>query len=184
MTEAPDVPDEVLVAKVLDGQQAAFGELTRRHQRRVLRIGYGFFRNSEDAADFAQDVMIKAYTALASFRGAAKFSTWLTRIAYNTAINEARRKPRYDPLEVDPVDVRELAPEDRQIREEAVAALRKAMGELPQKYAVCLDMYFYLGMKYGEISEATGFPVNTIKSHVFRAKRELRAALDAAEVDG
>ncbi len=184
MTEAPGVPDEVLVAQVLDGRADAFGELARRHQRRVLRIGYGFFRNAEDAADFAQDVMIKAYTALASFRGAARFSTWLTRIAYNTAINEARRKPRYDPLETDPVDVRELAPEDRHIREETVAALRRAMEDLPRKYAVCLDMYFYLGMKYGEISKATGFPVNTIKSHVFRAKRELRAALDAAEVDG
>lgn len=184
MTEAPGVPDEVLVAMVLDGQPEAFGELTRRHQRRVLRIGYGFFRNAEDAADFAQDVLIKAYTALASFRGTAKFSTWLTRIAYNTAINQARRKPRYDPLEGDPVDVRELAPEDRHIREETVAALRKAMGDLPQKYAVCLDMYFYLDMKYGEISEATGFPVNTIKSHVFRAKRDLRAVLGAAEVSG
>lgn len=183
MTEAPAVPDEVLVAQVLDGKIQAFAELTRRHQNRVIRIGLGFFRNEEDAADFAQDVMLKAYTALASFRGAAKFSTWLTRIAYNMAINESRRKPRYDPLEIDPVDVRELAPEDRHIRDETVAALRRAMGELPQKYAVCLDMYFYLGMKYGEISEATGFPVNTIKSHVFRAKRELRRVLDAGEVE-
>jgi len=183
MTDAIAVSDEVLVAQVLDGQPEAFAELTRRHQRRVFRIGLGFLKNEEDASDFAQDVMLKAYTALASFRGASKFSTWLTRIAYNTAINESRRKPRYDPLESDPVDVRELTPEDRQIRDETVAALRRAMGELPPKYAVCIDLYFYLGMKYGEISEATGFPVNTIKSHVFRAKRELRKALGAEEVE-
>ena len=182
MRDAPGAPDEVLVAMVLDGRTDAFAELTRRHQRRVLRIGYGFFRNSEDAADFAQDVMLKAYTALASFRGASKFSTWLTRIAYNAAINEVRRRPRYDPLEFDPVDVRELTPEDRHLREETMAALRRAMEDLPAKYAVCLDLYFYLGMKYGEISEATGFPVNTIKSHVFRAKRDLREALGAMEV--
>ena len=183
MTNAPAIPDEVLVAQVLDGRIEAFAELTRRHQARVIRIGLGFFHNREDAMDFAQDVMLKAYTALASFRGASKFSTWLTRIAYNTAINESRRKPRYDPLESDPVDSRELAPEDRHIRDETVAALRKAMGELPHKYAVCLDMYFFMGMKYREISEATGFPVNTIKSHVFRAKRELRAVLGVGEVE-
>ncbi len=177
MTDAPAVPDEVLVARVLDGRTEAFAELARRHQRRVYRIGLGFLKNEEDAADFAQDVMLKAYTALATFRGASRFSTWLTRIAYNTAINESRRKPRYDPLEADPVDVRALAPEDRLLREETVAALRRAMAELPPKYAVCLDMYFNLDMKYREISEATGFPVNTIKSHVFRAKRELRDAL-------
>lgn len=183
MTDAVAVPDEVLVAQVLDGETDAFAELVRRHQRRVLRIGLGFFKNEEDAADFAQDVLLKAYTGLAGFRGASKFSTWLTRIAYNAAINGTKRKPRYDPLETDPEDVRELAPEDRQIRDETVAALRKAMGELPPKYAVCLDMYFYLGMKYGDISEATGFPVNTIKSHVFRAKRELRKALGGEEVE-
>lgn len=183
MTEAEAVPDEVLVARVLDGHTDAFAQLIRRHQRRVLRIGFGFFRNEEDAADFAQDVMIKAYSALASFRGASKFSTWLTRIAYNAAINESKRKPRYEPLESDPQDLRELSPEDRRIREETIEALEKAMGDLPPRYAVCLDLYFYMGMKYGEISEATGFPVNTIKSHVFRAKRDLRKALDAVEVD-
>jgi RNA polymerase sigma-70 factor (ECF subfamily) len=148
MTEAPAVPDEVLVAQVLDGKIQAFAELTRRHQNRVIRIGLGFFRNEEDAADFAQDVMLKAYTALASFRGAAKFSTWLTRIAYNMAINESAQTP------VRSAENRSrgrpgAAPEDRHIRDETVAALRRAMGELPQKYAVCLDMYFYLGMKYG-----------------------------------
>jgi RNA polymerase sigma-70 factor, ECF subfamily len=183
MTDAVAVPDEVLVAQVLDGEIDAFAELVRRHQKRILRIGIGFFKNEEDAADFTQDVMLKAYTALGTFRGASKFSTWLTRIAYNAAINGTKRKPKYDPLESDPVDAKELAPEDRQIQEEAIAALRKAMDELPPKYAVCLDLYFYMGMKYGEISEVTGFPVNTIKSHVFRAKRELRKALDDEEVE-
>ncbi len=173
--------DEDVIARVLDGDTEAFSALVRRYQRRILRLGYGFWRNQDEAEDFAQDVFVKAFVGLAGFRGRSSFSTWLTRIAYNAGINGKRRSGRYEPLEAEPVDCRSLSPEEAAIRAETAAALRAAMAELPEKYAVCLDLYFGEGMKYEDISEATGFPVNTIKSHVFRAKRDLRKALGAEE---
>ncbi len=177
----PETADEDVIDRVLDGDTDAFSVLVRRYQRRLLRLGYGFFRNADESEDFAQDVLMKAYAGLAGFKGRSSFSTWITRIAYNTGINAKRKAGRYEPLESDPVDVRSLSPEEAHLRAETALALRKAMAALPEKYAVCLDLYFRDGMKYEDISQTTGFPVNTIKSHVFRAKHDLRKALCARE---
>ncbi len=180
-TLSPDAPDDEVVARVLDGDGEAFAVLVRRHQRRLLRLGWGFFRDADAAEDFAQDVFVKAYVGLAGFRGRSSFATWLTRIAYNAGINAKRRAGRYEPLVSDPEDERTLSPEDQHLRTESVQALSRAMAALPEKYAICLELYFREGMNYADISEATGFPVNTIKSHVFRAKRDLRLALGLEE---
>jgi len=179
--EGSDAADEDIIARVLDGDTEAFSALVRRYQRRILRLGYGFFKDSDEAEDFAQDVFVKAFVGLAGFKGRSSFSTWLTRIAYNAGINAKRKAGRYEPLESEPVDSRNLSPEDAHLRAETALALRKAMADLPEKYAVCLDLFFREGMKYEDIEAATGFPVNTIKSHVFRAKRDLRKALGAGE---
>ncbi len=176
-----EAADEDIIARVLDGDTDAFAALVRRYQRRILRLGYGFFKDADEAEDFAQDVFVKAYVGLAGFKGRSSFYTWLTRIAYNAGINAKRKAGRYEPLDSDPVDPRSLSPEDEHIRAETAAALRTAMAALPEKYAVCLDLFFREGMKYEDIGIATGFPVNTIKSHVFRAKRDLRKALGAEE---
>ena len=176
-----DAADEDIIARVLDGDTDAFSGLVRRYQARILRLGYGFFKDADEAEDFAQDVFVKAFVGLAGFKGRSSFSTWLTRIAYNAGINAKRKAGRYEPLESEPVDARNLSPEDAHLRAETAAALRTAMANLPEKYAVCLDLYFREGMKYEDIETATGFPVNTIKSHVFRAKRDLRKALGAGE---
>jgi RNA polymerase sigma-70 factor (ECF subfamily) len=174
----PDASDEEVIERVLDGDANAFSFLVQRYQRRILRLGYGFFRDQDAAEDFAQDVFVKAYVGLAGFMGRSSFSTWLTRIAYNAGLNAKRKAGRFEPLEVEPADVRTLSPEDQHLRAETGRAIRKAVADLPEKYAVCLELFFGDGMKYEEISEVTGFPVNTIKSHVFRAKRDLRTVLE------
>ena len=70
------------------------------------------------------------------------------------------------------------------MREETARAVREAMAGLPSRQALCIELYFYYDLKYSEISEMTGYPVNTIKSHVFRAKRILRERLGAIREDG
>lgn len=172
-----EATDADVIARVLDGDADSFSLLVRRYQRRIFRLGYGFFKDPDAAEDFAQDVFLKAFIGLAGFRGRSSFSTWLTRIAYNTGINAKRKAGRYESLDADPEDASRLTPEEEHLRAETVRILKNAMESLPEKYAVCLDLYFKDGMKYSDISVATGFPVNTIKSHVFRAKRALRTAL-------
>lgn len=180
-SSGPEAADEDIIARVLDGDTEAFSGLVKRYQRRIVRLGYGFLKDSDAAQDFAQDVFIKAYVGLAGFRGRSSFSTWLTRIAYNAGINAKRKNGRYELLDVEPEDTRLLSPEDQHIRAETALAMREAMKTLPAKYAVCLDLYFKEGLRYEDIAAVTGFPVNTIKSHVFRAKRDLRKALGAME---
>jgi len=181
---AQETSDEEAIGLVLDGDTEAFAVLVRRHRARVARLGMSFFRDEEEAADFTQDVFVKAYTALASFKGRSLFSTWLLRIAYNTAINSKKRKR--DHLSLDPDMEISGAPgaDDEHLREETARTVREAMAELPPRQALCIELYFYYDLKYSEISEITGFPVNTIKSHVFRAKRILRERLEGMREDG
>jgi RNA polymerase sigma-70 factor (ECF subfamily) len=177
-----DGEDRELCRKAVSGDQGAFAALAAKYRKRLFGLGYGFFRNPDDAEDFVQDVLVKTYVSLSSFRGDSRFSTWLTRIAYNTAINSVKRRREYTTLAedfeiVDPGD----SPEDEHLKGCSVEAIREALAALPERYRVCVDMYFFYDMPYADISEVTGLPVNTIKSHVFRAKKLLRARLDEGE---
>jgi len=178
MSPAVEPSDEEAIGRVLDGDREAFAVLVRRHRARVLRLGMSFFRDEEEAADFAQDVFVKAFTALASFKGRSLFSTWLLRIAYNTAINSKKRRREALSLGEDDELPGSPGADQEHLREDAVRAVREALATLPPRQALCVELCFYYDLKYSEISEITGFPVNTIKSHVFRAKRALRGALD------
>ena len=93
--EAAYKRDSKLVREVLSGDSSAFAELMSLYKKRVESLGMSFFKNAADAEDFAQDVFLKAYTKLDSFRGESLFSTWLTRMAYNTAINSVNRRAEY-----------------------------------------------------------------------------------------
>ena len=179
-----ELRDEDVLDLVLEGDTEAFAILVRRHRSRVERLGMSFFHDAEEAADFSQDVFMKAYTALGSFKGRSAFSTWLLRIAYNTAINAKQR--RRDNLSLDPDEGIPGDPgaDEVHARSETIRIVREAMDSLPPKQAVCIELYFGYNLKYAEISDITGFPVNTIKSHVFRAKKLLRERLGASmEVD-
>jgi len=177
-----DYDDGTIVERVLAGETELFGELVRRHQKAVYGLGLSFFRNGEDAADFVQDVFLKAFRSIASFQGRSRFSTWLYRIAYNTAINGVKRRKEYRSLAENEEIPDFESPERLALRSAAQAAVAEALKELPERYRICIDLYFYYDRSYPEIEAVTGFPVNTIKSHVFRAKQLLREGLsDTAE---
>lgn len=170
--------DEVLVKEAVAGNAASFAKLLSLYKKRVEAIGMSFFRNTTDTEDFVQDVFIKAYTNISTFRGESLFSTWLTRIAYTTAINAKNRRKEYEPLTDETlIPAANETPEETEIRRITVEAVHEAVHELPQRYAECLDLYFFYDIPYDEIATITGLPVNTIKSHIFRAKKILRIKL-------
>ncbi|MCQ2610968.1 MAG: sigma-70 family RNA polymerase sigma factor [Treponema sp.] len=170
--------DSELVKTTLAGDKRAFATLISLYKKRVVALGMGFFKNETDTEDFVQEVFIKAYTKLDTFKGNSLFSTWLTRIAYNTAVNSLNRRKEYTPLDDDSVLVDPSAtPEEVQLREITKEAVHQVIKELPSEYAVCLDLFFFYDTPYAEISEITDLPVNTIKSHIFRAKKLLRDML-------
>lgn len=174
--------DLSLCREILAGDASAFTVLAGKYRKRIFSLGYSFFKNPDDADDFVQDVLVKMYVSLASFRGESQFSTWLMRIAYNTAINSVKRKREYTSLAED-FDIADPGenPEELHLRECSRTAIRDALSSLPERYRVCVDMYFYYDMPYADISEVTGLPVNTIKSHVFRSKKILREHLAEGE---
>jgi RNA polymerase sigma-70 factor (ECF subfamily) len=178
--EPEDEFDEpLLVSQIAGGERELYRLLVSRYQRPVYAMGLSFFHNREDAADFTQDVFLKAYRNLGGFKGQARFSTWLYRIAYNTAINGITRKKDYRSLAEEDPPQDEETPERLTGRESARAAVQKAVAELPEKYRVCVDLFFFYDRSIKEIGVITGFPENTVKSHVFRAKKLLREKLEA-----
>jgi RNA polymerase sigma-70 factor (ECF subfamily) len=173
-----DYSDEFIVNQIAAGQKDLFRLLVRRYQRSVYGMGISFFRNAEDASDFVQEVFLKVYRSLSRFEERSRFSTWLYKIAYNTAINGVNRRKEYWSLaeaDVEPSDGD--TPERLMIRAAAREAVLASLQELPERYRVCVDLFFFYDRSYREIEAVTGFPVNTIKSHVYRAKKLLREKL-------
>lgn len=172
--------DNLIVSQIVSGQKDMFRLLVRQHEKAVFGMGYSFFRNKEDASDFTQEVFIKAYRNLPGFEGRSRFSTWLYKIAYNTAINEVNRRKEYLSLaeaEADKLASADDTPERAALRNAAKEAVQVAVKELPERFRICIDLYFFYDRSYQEIEVITGFPVNTIKSHVFRAKKLLKEKL-------
>jgi len=175
--EPPAYDEQLIVDQIVAGQKDLFRLLVRRYQRSVNSMGMGFFRNAEDASDFTQEVFLKVYRNLSRFEHRSRFSTWLYKIAYNTAINDINRKKEYRSLAEAVEAGNDEMPERTLIRNAARDAVLASLRDLPDRYRICIDLFFFYDRSYQEIEAITGFPVNTIKSHVFRAKKLLREKL-------
>lgn len=172
--------DLALVKASVLGNKESFARLMTFYKAKVFNLGKSFFHNETDSEDFVQDVFIKVYTHLDTFKGNSMFSTWLMKIAWTTAINSVNRRKEASHIEDETIipDKSSITPEEAQIREVTANAIREAVKELPEKYVKCVEMYFYYDIPYLEISEITDIPVNTIKSHIFRAKKLLKDKLE------
>ena len=169
--------DERVVRKVQKGDSELFRLIIERYQDKIFSIGMRFFYNRDDAADFSQEVFLKAFNNISAYREIAPFRFWLAKLAYNHGINmkrSGRETANSDSVEIISMEGR---PDEVHIHNEIKSALLDEINRLPERYRICLDFYFFLGLKYIEISEITGYPVNTIKSDVFRAKNILRQKL-------
>ena len=180
-SEAADKKKELqLIAKAAKGDSQAFSRLVARYHRRVAALGMSFFKNATDTEDFLQDVFIKVYTKLHTFRGESLFSTWLLRIAYTTAVNSIKRRQEYLPISDETILFdKDYTPEERQLRQLTIEVLQESIKELPEKHALCLDLYFFYDLPYKEIEEITGIPLNTVKSHIFKKKKMLKEKIES-----
>ncbi len=178
MTEINEsVSDEKIVRHIINGDIESYRYIIERYEKHVYNIGIRFFRNGEDSSDYTQEVFIRVFESLESFRGISPFRYWLLKIAYNYGKSRiGKMRDFQDFEEIDPEFTGDL-PEGVLIRSEINDALYKAVGELKEEYRLCVEMYFLMGLRYSEISGITDIPVNTIKSNVRRAKIILRDRL-------
>jgi len=177
-----DYDDQLIISQILAGQKDLFRLLVRHHEKAVYGMGLSFFRNPDDASDFTQEVFLKAYRSLSRFEGRSRFSTWLYKIAYNTALNEVNRRKEYQSLaeeDADKLISSAETPERITLRNAAKEMVRTAIKELPERFRICVDLFYFYDRSYQEIETITGFPVNTIKSHIFRSKILLREKLES-----
>jgi RNA polymerase sigma-70 factor (ECF subfamily) len=181
MADETEVNEQLIISQIILGQKDLFRLLVRQYEKAIYGMGLSFFRNSEDASDFTQEVFLKTYRNLSSFEGRSRFSTWLYKIAYNTALNEVNRRKEYHSLAEEDADKllsSEETPERLALRNAAKEAVRSAIKELPERFRICIDLFFFYDRTYQEIEAITEIPVNTVKSHVFRAKMLLRDKLE------
>lgn len=166
--------DKVLVRRVLTGDREAYRGIVERHKARIYYLGVKFFHSPENAEDFAQEVFLKAYEKLRTYRGVSPFSAWLYRLAFNLAVNQYHvAKRRFTAAGSVEIPDESASPENQLLRKEDKEKINNLLKELPDVYNIVIRMHYYDGLTYRDISKAMGIPVNTVKSHVHRAKKLL-----------
>jgi RNA polymerase sigma-70 factor (ECF subfamily) len=176
--------DEALVALYRDhANQEAFAELVRRHREPVFRLavsilGPGF---AAEAEEVAQEVFLRVHHALSSFRGEARFSSWIYRIAFNQAVNlKGRvryRAPHLGEQALAATPSRDAGPLDQLEAARRDRALAECVAELPEVYQSALRLHYWMGVPMAEIATLIGVPENTVKSYLYRARLLLREML-------
>jgi RNA polymerase sigma-70 factor (ECF subfamily) len=183
-TEQAKDTDKLLVARVQKGDKRAFDLLVMKYQYKVHAIVSRYVKDFDEVNDVVQEAFIKAYRALAKFRGESAFYTWLYRIAVNTAKNylvaRNRRPPASD------VDAEEAAfyegseklrdidsPENLLYRDELEAVVDSAIKNLPEDLRTAVTLREFEGLSYEEIAEVMGCPVGTVRSRIFRAREAI-----------
>jgi RNA polymerase sigma-70 factor (ECF subfamily) len=182
MSDAPETPldDTALVEAAIAGDTAAFDVLVTRHRRSVYQVCYRFVNHHEDAADLTQDTFVRAWKALGSFRGQARFSTWIYRIAVNVCLNRVSLKtPKTDVVDFDLVaDQREPAPGAAIDAAERQAMVRAAVKSLPPRQRAALILRTYHELSHQEVADIVGTSVGAVKANVFHALANLRKRLE------
>jgi len=176
--------DIELIEQTLSGNQSAYADLVKRHQRFVFTLAMRFAKGREDAEEIAQDCFIKAYRSLASFQRQSKFSTWLYSIVYTTAMTFLRKKR---------VDTDSIDDENTYIQVESQSSaydvnnaenksrsfyLNQAIEQLLPDDSAIITMFYKGEQSLEEIGQALGMEANTVKVKLFRARQRLKEKLE------
>jgi RNA polymerase sigma-70 factor (ECF subfamily) len=178
--------DEELVARSIGGDSDSFNELVHRWERPIYALAYRQLRREEDARDVCQETFLRAYRALHGFRGQAKFSSWLYRIALNLCRDWMRRERRTPVVQApEDVDLMDLAAagepseliEDRLARNDLSRAVERAMALLPEDQRTAIVLKEYQGLTFQEIADLVGCPLSTVKTRLYQGLTVLRREL-------
>jgi RNA polymerase sigma-70 factor, ECF subfamily len=176
--------DQKLVARVQKGDKPAFDLLVRKYQHKVAKLVARYVRDRSEIDDVTQEAFIKAYRAIAGFRGESAFYTWLYRIAVNTAKNyldsQGRRPPNSD-MEVEGAELIEsgdnlrdqATPERNMLTDEIASTVGRAIAALPEDLRTAITLREIEGLSYEEIAQVMECPIGTVRSRIFRAREAI-----------
>jgi RNA polymerase sigma-70 factor (ECF subfamily) len=179
--------DEELVARTRRGDADSFNELILRWERPIYALAYREIGRAEDARDVCQETFLRAFRALSGFRGEAKFSSWLYRIALNLCrdwVRRERRTPVVQPPE--DVELMDLAAaregsasiEDLIARKDLVRRVERAMAVLPEEQRTAIILKEYHELTFQEVADLVGCPLSTVKTRLYQGLTVLRRELD------
>lgn len=176
--------DIELIQQTLGGNQSAFTDLVKRHQRFVFTLSLRFSKSRENAEEIAQDCFVKAYRSLASFQQQSKFSTWLYSIVYTTAMTSLRKKrvetsSIHDEDENLQIDIQTAVVDTNQAENNSRSFyLNQAIAQLLPDDAAVLTLFYKGEQSIEEISQALGIETNAVKVKLFRARQRLKEKLE------
>jgi RNA polymerase sigma-70 factor, ECF subfamily len=183
--------DEELVARSISGDNESFNELILRWERPIYALAYRTIGREEDARDVCQETFLRAFRALPGFRGQAKFSSWLYRIALNLCRDWVRRERRTPVVQApEDMDLMELAAEhepsesieDLVARKAMTRLVERAMALLPDEQRTAIVLKEYHGLTFQEIADLVGCPLSTVKTRLYQGLTVLRRELARADV--
>ena len=187
-----NLTDEQLVERAISGDSEAFGEIVRRWERKIFALCFGMLGREDDARDACQEAFIAAYRNIAGFRGDAKVSSWLHRIAVNQCLTTKRRqKSRAEDFLNDEEGAEErtfiasphLSPARQTEQVERMTLVRQAVGALPTDLRQVIVMKEFEEMTFQEISETLELPLSTVKSRLYTALKQLKMKLERTPVE-
>lgn len=180
--------DQVLIKKILQGDQASFEELMKKYNKKIFGFIYRMVRDDEVAVELTQDFFIKIYKVMAKYNFEYKFSTWAYRICYNLVIDYVRKnQTQVDSLDDDSVSQKQMMASENYEREDGFSQLaRSEMNDyvwkvvdcIPVKYRQLILLRYLQGLKYDEIAKVTQLPVGTVKNRIFKAKEILKVEIE------
>ena len=182
--------DEELVTRSIGGDAESFNQLVLRWERPIYALAYRTLGREEDARDVCQETFLRAFRAIGGFRGQAKFSSWLYRIALNLCRDWARRQRRTPVVQLpEDVDVMELAAErgptesieDVVARNDLTRVVERAMAKLPEEQRTAIILKEYHGLTFQEIADLAGCPLSTVKTRLYQGLAVLRRELAKSE---
>lgn len=169
-------PEYLLIDRILDGEQAVYANLVNQYKKYVFTISYRILQNHMDAEEASQDTFVKAFRGLRSFSRQSKFSTWLYRIAFNTAISFKRKhRVQFQSIEHTARHARE--DENLPEKQDKKRYIDQALAKLNEADRTALTLFYLQEFSLEEIAEITNIPVNTTKVRIHRARLRLAEAL-------
>jgi RNA polymerase sigma factor (sigma-70 family) len=174
--------DGQYIKRILNGETNAYAFLVNKYKSMAFSLALKMLKNREDAEEVAQDAFVKAYQSLSQFRGGARFSTWLYRIVYNTAVSRLRRSS-YEVLSIDDQGMEEKESEEiagayHKLKEsERKKFLDIVLEKLDPDENFLVTLYYYEEKELDEIAQITGLTKNNVKVRIFRARQRMMVML-------
>ena len=194
MIERDDLEEAAFVERLRARDERAFNELVRAHERRVFGLVFRMVGNCEEAEDLAQEVFVRVFEAIDQFRGDARLSTWIYRIAVNLCKNRSKYLSRRHSNKQD--DIEALGdrspmtaakgttagsierPDDLLVGKQVERVVQEAIDSLEPEFKEALILRDVEDLSYEEIAQITGLPDGTVKSRIHRARTQLKAAIE------